>query len=101
MIVLDTNVVSEVMRPDPIPVLLRWLNVQSGASLHLASVTLAELLFSIAALPSGGRKDRLAEALDGLLALFTRRVLPFDQEAVRRFASMAADACGWAAAFHG
>lgn len=92
MIVLDTNVVSEVMRPAPNPVVLRWLNAQSGASLYLASVTLAELLFGIAALPPGARKDRLAEALDGLLALFPRRVLPFDQEAARRFASMAANA---------
>ncbi len=49
MIVLDTNVVSEVMRPAPNRVVLRWLNAQSGASLYLASVTLAELLFGIAA----------------------------------------------------
>lgn len=97
MIVLDTNVVSEVMRPNPNPVVLRWLNAQSGVSLYLASVTLAELLFGIAALSPGARKDRLVEALDGLLALFPRRVLPFDQEAARRFASMAADArvAGW------
>ncbi|MGC5615070.1 type II toxin-antitoxin system VapC family toxin [Georgenia sp. Z1491] len=89
MIVLDTNVVSEAMRPEPNPVVVGWLNAQTAESLYLSSVTLAELLFGIGALPAGVRKDRLAQALDRLLALFPGRVLPFDQDAARRYAEMA------------
>src|SRR6218665_51779 len=58
----------------------------------LSSVSLAELLFGIGALPVGARKNRLAQALDRLLALFPGRVLPFDQDAARRYADMAVPA---------
>ena len=89
MIVLDTNVISEAMRPRPDPAVVSWLNRQDAQSLHLSSVTLAELLFGIGALPVGARKDRLARVLDGLLALFPGRTLPFDADAARRYAHMA------------
>ena len=89
MIVLDTNVVSEAMRPTPDPNVTRWLNAQAADTLYLSSVTLAELLFGIGALPAGARRDRLARVLDRLLALFQGRVLPFDQDAARRYADMA------------
>lgn len=89
MIVLDTNVVSEAMRPQPSPVVVAWLNAQAAETLYLSSVTFAELLFGIGALPAGVKKDRLARALDRLLALFPGRVLPFDQDAARRYADMA------------
>ncbi|MEQ1530495.1 MAG: PIN domain-containing protein [Methylococcales bacterium] len=55
----------------------------------MSSITLAELLFGIAALPAGKRKDMLAQALEGLLQLFRGRVLPFDTEAARQYAEMA------------
>lgn len=92
MIVLDTNVVSEAMRPEPSPSVMDWLNAQAADTLYLSSVTLAELLFGIGALPTGARKERLARALDRLLALFPARILPFDQEAARRYADMAVTA---------
>ena len=92
MIVLDTNVVSEAMRPQPDPGVLAWLNAQSADTMYLSSVTLAELLFGIGALPAGARKDRLTQALDRLLALFPKRVLPFNQESARRYAEMAVTA---------
>jgi predicted nucleic acid-binding protein len=57
--------------------------------LYLTSVTLAELLYGIAALPSGRRKDALAETLSGLLELFGDRVLAFDAEAARHYAELA------------
>jgi predicted nucleic acid-binding protein len=88
MIVLDTNVVSEAMKPDPHPAVRAWLNHQAAETLYLSSVTLAELLFGIAALPVGKRKERLARALDGLLELFRDRVLPFDTDAARRYAEL-------------
>jgi predicted nucleic acid-binding protein len=92
MIVLDTNVVSEAMRPNPDPNVLTWLNAQAAETLFLPSVALAELLFGIAALPQGRRKDRLRRVLDGLLELFAERVLPFDAEAARHYAGLAATA---------
>ena len=57
MIVLDTNVVSEAMKPEPHQAVRAWLNDQSAETLYLSSVSLAELLFGIAALPVGNRKD--------------------------------------------
>jgi predicted nucleic acid-binding protein len=89
MIVLDTNFVSEAMRPEPHPSVRTWLNNQAAATLYLSSVTLGELLFGIAALPAGKRKDMLAQALDGLMGLFRDRVLPFDIDAARRYADLA------------
>jgi predicted nucleic acid-binding protein len=89
MIVLDTNVVSEAMKPEPHPSVRAWLNDQPAETLYLSSVTLAELLFGIAALPAGKRKDMLAQALDGLMGLFRDRVLPFDIDAARRYAELA------------
>ncbi len=92
MIVLDTNVVSEAMKPEPHPAVRAWLNDQSAETLYLSSVTLAELLFGVAALPAGKRKDMLAQTLDGLMGLFRDRVLPFDTDAARRYAELAVTA---------
>lgn len=92
MIVLDTNVVSEAMKPEPNPAVMAWLNAQAASTLYLSSVTLAELLFGIAALPVGKRKDALKQALEGLLGLFRDRVLPFDTDAARHYAELAVTA---------
>ncbi len=92
MIVLDTNVVSEAMKPEPHPAVMAWLNAQAAPTLYLSSVTLAELLFGIATLPEGRRKDMLSKALDGLLSLFRDRVLPFDTDAARCYAELAVTA---------
>jgi predicted nucleic acid-binding protein len=92
MIVLDTNVVSEAMKPEPHPGVRAWLNDQVAETLYLSSVTLAELLFGIRALPAGKRKEMLAQALDGLMLLFRERVLPFDIDAARYYAELAVTA---------
>ncbi|WP_347252638.1 type II toxin-antitoxin system VapC family toxin [Legionella sp.] len=92
MIVLDTNVVSEAMKPEPNLSVKAWLNTQAVETLYLSSVTLAELLFGIAALPAGKRKEMLEQALDGLMSLFRDRVLPFDIDAARYYAQLAVTA---------
>lgn len=92
MIVLDTNVVSEAMKPSPNSTVLAWLNAQVAETLYLSSVTLAELLYGIGTLPEGRRKDALAGMLDGLLELFASRVLPFDADAARCYAQLATQA---------
>lgn len=92
MIILDTNIVSEAMKPEPNVSVRTWLNDQAIETLYLSSVTLAELLFGIAALPSGKRKEMLEEALNGLMGLFRDRVLPFDIDAARHYAELAVNA---------
>jgi predicted nucleic acid-binding protein len=89
MIVLDTNVISEAMKPAPNLAVQAWLNEQVAETLYLSSVTLAELLFGIAALPAGRRRNTLTRALDGLLELFGDRVLPFDTDAAHHYAALA------------
>ena len=92
MILLDTNVVSEAMKPEPHPSVRDWLDAQAAETLFLSSVTIAELMFGIGTLPKGKRKDNLTAALDGALRLFDGRVLPFDTEAARRYADLAVKA---------
>ena len=89
MIVLDTNVVSEAMKPEPDAAVRAWLNTQAAETLYLSSVTLAELLFGIRALAAGKRKKMLDRALKELLELFEDRVLPFDTHAARYYADLA------------
>lgn len=89
MIVLDTNVVSEAMKPEPHPAVHAWLDAQAAEALYLTSVTLAEMLFGIRALPAGRRRSIPAETLDGLLVLFGERILPFDTDAARHYADLA------------
>ena len=92
MILLDTNIISEAMKPAPERAVRDWLDAQAAETLFLSSVTIAELSFGIAALPKGRRKDNLSAALAGLLALFAARVLPFDTAAAQRYGELAAKA---------
>lgn len=92
MIVLDTNVVSEAMKPEPDAAVRVWLNEQAAETLYLSSITLAELLFGIGALPEGKRKIMLDRALQELLELFKDRVLPFDTDVARHYADLAVTA---------
>ena len=89
MILLDTNVVSEAMKPVPDDTVRAWLDEQAAETLYLSSVTIAELMFGIGALPDGKRKDKLAAALVGVMELFADRVLPFDIDAARHYAGLA------------
>lgn len=89
MILLDTNVVSEPMKPAPDPAVLHWLDRQSPESLYLSATSQAELLVGIARLPGGKRKRGLDAALTRLLhELFRNRILPFDSKAAEHFAKL-------------
>ena len=92
MILLDTNVISEAMKPTPDEAVRAWLDEQAAETLYLSSVTIAELLYGIGALPAGKRQNRLTEALDGVMELFADRVLPFDVTAARHYADQAVKA---------
>ncbi|TNC66395.1 type II toxin-antitoxin system VapC family toxin [Rubellimicrobium roseum] len=85
MIVLDTNVVSEPMRPVPDERVLRWLSAQDASTLFLTAVTEAELRTGLALLPAGRRREALTTALEAVLAQdFAGRVLPFEGGAAAR-----------------
>ncbi len=87
MIVLNTNVVSEPMKPYGNPTVQAWLDQQVAETLYLTATSLAELLIGIEILPDGKRKEGLAAALAELLArLFGSRILPFDQQAAVAYA---------------
>ena len=93
MIILDTNVVSEPLKPAPEPAVLDWLDRQAPETLHLTTINLAELLAGIELLPAGRRRDALAQALTGqVLPLFEDRVLGFDTAAAEAFARVNAGA---------
>lgn len=93
MIILDTNVVSEPLKPAPDPALLAWLDAQAAQTLCLTSITLAELLAGIANLPAGRRRNQLGQALSQkIMPLFEGRVLAFDTQAAHAFAGVQAGA---------
>jgi predicted nucleic acid-binding protein len=93
MILLDTNVVSEPLKPQPDPAVLAWLDEQAPQTLWLSSIALAELLAGVAALPAGKRRTALARALDQkVLPLFEGRVVAFDTQAAHAHAAVQAGA---------
>lgn len=89
MIVLDTNVVSELMRTQPDMAVLRWMDAQSPATLWLNSVVVSELLYGVAKLPKGKRKEQLIVAVAAMVEEdFAGRVLSFDVHAATEYASL-------------
>ena len=89
MIILDTNVISEPLRPEPAPRVLAWLDRQSPSTLYLTAVNVAELMDGVARLPDGRRRVDLEAALaTRVLPLFAGRVLPFDEAAAFSFARL-------------
>lgn len=82
MIILDTNVVSELMRAAPAPAVLRWVDAQDPGALWLASVTVQELFYGIARLPTGQRRSRIDELVTAMLDEdFAGQVAAYDGEA--------------------
>ena len=91
MIVIDTNVVSELMRLTPEPAVMAWFSRQNSAELYLTAVNEAELRAGAAILPAGQRRDRLSAEIDATVREdFAGRVLPFDSAAARVYAAIAA-----------
>lgn len=88
MIVLDTKVVSEPMKPDGDRRVEAWLDEQLAETLYITSISLSELLLGVELLPDGKRKKELGVALRDLLeTLFGDRVLPFDLQAAITYAT--------------
>ena len=91
MIVLDTNVISELTRHSPTPGVVSWLDSLTATEVSTTAITAAELLYGVARLPSGRRKARLEAAVHGLLTEdFQGRILPFEERAAGRYAEVVA-----------
>jgi toxin FitB len=91
MIILDTNVVSEPLKPQPDPKVLAWLDAQAPETLYITSINLAELASGIAVLPAGRKRTALQNALDQrMMPLFEGRILHFDAKAAHVFATLSA-----------
>lgn len=91
MFVIDTNVASELMRPEPATTVATWIGERDAEELYLTAVSEAELLHGVAILPAGRRRDALEAAMTRWLDLgFMGRILPFDSVAARAYADIAA-----------
>jgi len=90
MIVLDTNVLSELMRPVPDPQVLKWTKNRSFASLFTTTITQAEILYGVALLKNSKRKESLIESVEEMFEKnFAGRILPFDIDAARIYSKIA------------
>jgi predicted nucleic acid-binding protein len=91
MMLLDTNVLSELMRPVPSPMVLNWLRRQRHADLHTSAIAEAELRAGLAVLPDGARRRDLQRRLDALLSTgFEQRIVGFDSSAAAIYAELRA-----------
>lgn len=92
MIILDTNVLSELLRPVPAAHVEAWLSAQDGEMIYFTSVGEAELRYGLAILPTGKRQSSLATAIDEILeADFRDRILTFNRAAAHAYAAIAAE----------
>lgn len=89
MIILDTNVVSELMRPEPAPQVANWVRDRDRRELRTTAITLAEVRYGIARLPEGRRKQALLTAADEIFSAFDDQILPLDTAAAEYYAVIA------------
>ena len=91
MSILDTNVVSELMRPSPSEIVARWVDRQISTSLYISTITEAELRYGAELLPEGRRKNGLLSTMESMFREeFAGRILPFDRAAAQAYAVIAA-----------
>ncbi|MCS5700365.1 type II toxin-antitoxin system VapC family toxin [Cyanobium sp. FGCU-52] len=89
MILLDTNVISELMRPQPEPRVLAWADGLNPDAVAITAMNEAEILHGLARMPDGRRKQNLQQGWEALMAeLFTGRILPFTSEAAHWYAEL-------------
>ena len=93
MILIDTNVISELWKAEPNPGVLAWVDAQTVETLYLSAITVAELRFGLATMPEGKRRTIYQERLESeVLPTFTGRVLPFNLDASQAYADLMARA---------
>jgi len=90
MIIIDTNVISELLRPSPEPAVEVWLSAQDGLSIYLTAISEAELRYGVAIMTSRKLRDGLSNVIDHILRDdMAGRILPFDSAAARAYADIA------------
>jgi hypothetical protein len=93
MIVIDTNVISELWKSEPSARVIAWMDAQMVETLYLSAITVAELRFGLATMPPGRRRTVFQERFEAdTLPLFAGRVLPFDLAASQAYADLMASA---------
>lgn len=92
MILLDTNVVSEPLKPRPDPAVVQWLNAQAPEDLYLPAIVAAELYYGWSILPDGRRKRVSDNLVDRVVSQFEGRVVPFDLAAAAEYGRLMATA---------
>jgi toxin FitB len=90
MIVVDTNVVSELMRPSPSPQVQDWVNARAPGELCTTAVTVAEIRYGLERLPDGRRKDSLLATATDVFTAFSKFIQPFDADAAVCYATIVA-----------
>lgn len=91
MIVLDTNVLSELLRPAPDPAVIMWLGTQTPAQVFTTAITEAEIRYGVARLEAGRRREGLMAAITAIFTEdFAGRVLAFDAECATAYADIVA-----------
>jgi len=92
MTLLDTNVVSELLRPQPAREVRIWMDTQALETLYLSAITVGELRAGITLMPSGQKRARLHERIEQeVLPTFARRILPFDVACTHAYAALLAN----------
>ena len=92
MILLDTNVVSEVMKARPAETVVTWLNGQNSEKLYVSSITIGEISYGLRILPDGKRRSGLRERFERFVTLaFDQRVLAYDASAARIYGDLMGD----------
>ncbi len=92
MIVIDTNILSEMMRPSPSIRALGWLNEQDTSTLYLTSITLGEIEYGLQILPSGNRRQTLHARFEEFITkAFKSRILQFDAKVTRTYGTIMAN----------
>lgn len=91
MIVLDTNVLSELVRPSPLPAVESWIGSLSPTSVFISAITEAELRHGLALLPRGRQQQQLLVQVEAIpVEDFAGCILPFDSSAASAYADIAA-----------
>jgi predicted nucleic acid-binding protein len=92
MILLDTNVLSELMKPAPAEGVMRWMAAQPATSLYTTSITQAEILHGVMLLPPGRRRNAIEAAAETMFSEdFGGRILPFGSDAAHPYARIATE----------
>jgi toxin FitB len=90
MIILDTNVISEILKPRPDPRVLAWMSGHDAGTLFTTTTSEAEVRYGVARLPDGQRKATLSKVIDDVFAIdFKNRILSFDSQSAVGFAQIA------------